>query len=74
MTIGELIEALAAMPRDLPVIIAKDAGGNAHSPLADAVDGFYLADSTYSGEVTYEGDEDEDEPDGVPAIILRPVN
>lgn len=73
MTIGELIEALSTLPRELPVIIAKDAEGNAHSPLADAVEGFYLADSTYSGEVTY-GDEDEDEPDGVHAIVLRPVN
>jgi len=56
-TVGELLDYLAAQPRDRKIVLRKDAEGNGHSPLADAWEGIYEADSTYSGEV-YPTDED----------------
>jgi hypothetical protein len=56
-TVGELLDYLAAQPRDRKVILRKDAEGNGHSPLADAWEGMYVADSTWSGE-TYVTPED----------------
>jgi len=50
-TCGELADYLATQPRDRKVILRKDAGGNGHSPLADAWEGVYVADSTWSGEL-----------------------
>lgn len=71
MTVGELLRYLATRPADHPVILSKDAEGNSYSPLADAREGFYLADSTWSGEVNWPDDET---PEGVAAVILGPVN
>ena len=50
-TAGELADYLAAQPRDRKVILRKDAEGNGHSPLADAWEGIYEPDSTWSGTV-----------------------
>jgi hypothetical protein len=49
-TVGELLDYLATQPRDRKVILRKDAEGNGHSPLADAWESMYSADSTWSGE------------------------
>jgi hypothetical protein len=50
-TVGALHDFLIHHPRDRKVILRKDAEGNGHSPLADAWEGIYEPDSTYSGEV-----------------------
>ena len=50
-TVGELMDYLATQPRDRKVILQKDAEGNGYSPLADASEAMYSADSTWSGEV-----------------------
>jgi len=50
-TAGDLADYLAAQPRDRKVILRKDAEGDGHSPLADAWEALYVADSTHSGEV-----------------------
>lgn len=50
-TAGELADYLATQPRDRKVVIAKDAEGNGFSPLADAGESVYEADSTWSGQV-----------------------
>ena len=49
-TVGELADYLATLPRDRKVILRKDAEGNGHSPLADAWEAMYSADTTWSGE------------------------
>jgi len=51
MNVGELIYYLTTQPRDRQVILEKDAEGNGYSPLADATEGLYEADSTWSGEM-----------------------
>lgn len=56
-TVGDLIDYLATQPRDRKVILRKDAEGNGHSPLAEAWEAVYEADSTWSGTV-YPTDED----------------
>lgn len=89
-TAGELADWLARQPRDRKVILRKDAEGNGHSPLAEAWEAMYAADSTWSGE-TYllpeelaelmagenrQGWSEEDAaPDGAErVIVLGPVN
>lgn len=73
-TVGDLLDYLATQPRDRPVILAKDAEGNAYSPLSEADEGYYIAESTWSGEVHFPDDEDEDEPEGALPVVLGPVN
>jgi hypothetical protein len=86
MTVAQLIETLRAHPLDAPVIVARDAEGNSHSPLSMAGGGVYVAEESYRGE-TYvaralddelraEGYSDEDcydGPDAVDAVILVPT-
>jgi hypothetical protein len=45
-TVGELIDWLATQPRDRPVILSSDAEGNSYSPLADAEEAMYTAETT----------------------------
>jgi hypothetical protein len=89
-TVGDLLDYLATQPRDRKVILRKDAEGNSHSPLADAWEAMYVADSTYSGEthITPEdlaeqmagpnaggwSEEDAAPDDAERVIVLGPVN
>lgn len=83
MKVKELIELLQSVDPEREVIIQKDAEGNDYSPLADAWEGSYEADSTWSGyagieeltpELEAQGYSDWDVKSGVPAIMLVPVN
>lgn len=78
MTVGELLDYLSTRPRDQLVVLAKDAEGNGYSPLAEAQDGYYFAETTWSGEVEFEFDLVESggelEDGTVPAVVLGPVN
>jgi len=62
MTVKELIEQLKKEDPDRLVIMAKDPEGNGYSPLSDFWSGAYRAETT------------EDVIDGVPALILTPIN
>ncbi|WP_280389888.1 hypothetical protein [Nocardia wallacei] len=75
-TVGDLIDFLSTRPRDQLVVLAKDAEGNGYSPLSDAEDAYYYADTTWSGEVAYEDVEvdGEIEDGAVRAVVLGPVN
>jgi hypothetical protein len=89
-TVGDLMDFLAAQPRDRKVILRKDGEGNGHSPLAEAGEGLYVADSTWSGEMyptredvarwvaEYPGRYSEDDwtvpDDGERVVVLGPVN
>lgn len=48
-TVGELIDYLSAQPRDRRIVLSSDAEGNSYSPLADAGESMYVAESTWSG-------------------------
>lgn len=83
-TVGELVDYLMTQPRDRRVVLAKDAEGNGYSPLADAGEAMYAADSTWSGEVYLTPEElaaksrpddwDEAPDDAVRVVVLGPVN
>lgn len=89
-TVGDLMDYLATQPRDRKVILQKDGEGNDYSPLSDAGEGLYLAESTWSGEVYMTPEEyralladpasgitEEDEPpdaDVERVVVLGPVN
>ncbi len=88
-TVGDLMDYLATQPRDRKVVMSKDAEGNGFSPLADASEGMYAADSTWSGEIYItpedlaeemakpdSGWSEEDAPpdDAERVVVLGPVN
>jgi hypothetical protein len=72
MTVAELIELLSDMNPNAQVVCQKDSEGNGYSPLSGAEAGYYLPDSSYSGE--FDTENDEDESDSVAAVVLFPVN
>lgn len=84
MTVADLQAALALLPSDMPVVLAKDGEGNGFSPLVEAEPALYAADTTWSGErymtdeqrrATGEPDEYSEAPeDAVPALFLWPTN
>lgn len=74
MNVGELLDYLARQPRERPVVLAADAEGNGHSPLAAADEGIYYATSVWSGEVYYPEDDEMPPASAVPAVILGPRN
>jgi hypothetical protein len=89
-TAGELADYLAVQPRDRKVVLSKDAEGNGYSPLAEAWEALYVADSTWSGEAyptpedlaeammppnTSGWSDDDAAPEGAErVIVLGPVN
>lgn len=69
MQVRQLIERLRDLPPDSIVILSSDREGNSFSPLSDLDANYnYVADTTWSGDLT------EDYEEGVPAVILVPVN
>lgn len=49
-TAGELLDYLATQPRDRKVVLSRDAEGNGYSPLADAGESMYVAETTWHGD------------------------
>jgi hypothetical protein len=84
LTVADLQAALATLPSDMPVVLAKDGEGNGFSPLASADPAMYAADTTWSGErymtdeqrhATGEPEEYSAVPDdAVAALFLWPTN
>lgn len=73
MCLRELIKALTELPQDAIVILQKDAEGNGYSPCVGAEESRYEPDSTWSGSVLHEEDEDY-ATRGVPCVVIWPVN
>lgn len=71
MTVAELIQLLGNYPQDHQVILAKDAEGNEFSPLSDLDTAEYEAESTWSGYIKYEDEDNEIVPN---SVVLWPVN
>lgn len=84
MNVSDLRAALADLPDDMPVVMAKDAEGNGYSPLAKADDvAMYAATCTWAGDryLTPQahaeadpGEWDEAPESAVRALFLWPVN
>lgn len=84
MTVADLIKALASEDPARLVVMAKDGEGNDYSPLSGTSRKSYRADTTWSGETGLEElttedirqgyDEEDVISDGVPALVLWPVN
>lgn len=84
MKVKELISILSEQDPEMEVILQRDSEGNGFSPLCDTALGYYLGDSTYSGDF-YDEDYTADECDmneedfaemiSIPkSIVLVPVN
>ena len=88
-TVGELLDYLATQPRDRMIVLSSDAEGNSYSPLADAGESMYVAETTWSGytrltpedlaaEMAKPGsgwsDDDAAPEDAERVIVLGPVN
>lgn len=84
MTVGELRKNLESLPDDTEIILQKDSEGNGYSPMYCCEEGWYVPESTYSGEfysasrVAEEHDLEEDqwlEMTSKPrAIVFAPIN
>jgi hypothetical protein len=70
-TVRELVQKLNQYPSDAVVIVSSDAEGNSHSPLDDVSSGVYVADSTWSGELSEHSDPESDNERL--AIVLWPI-
>lgn len=90
ITVAKLRELLADAPDDALVVMSKNGEGNGFSPFSELGDGRYIAESSWSGYLADEG-EDDDEPgdddvvtagadyeepteQGVACIVLWPTN
>ena len=73
MKVSELIEALQECDPELEIVMCAQPGGDPNSsPVCEATEMLYLADSTWAGNVYDE--EDGSELEGVvPAIVLWPT-
>lgn len=67
-TVAQLIAFLQRCNQDAVIVMSKDAEGNTYSPLRTAGTTYYIAETTYSGEV------DDDATDQLPVVSLWPVN
>lgn len=66
---------LGHLPDDTLIVLSKDAGGNALSPLTAIDGGRYLAENTWSGErYPVNSEQGEAQEDAVPAIFLWPTH
>jgi hypothetical protein len=72
-TAGDLMDYLATQPRDRKVILQKDGEGNGFSPLAEATEELYAAESSCSGYIVDPAVHNEEE--GIErVVVLGPVN
>ncbi len=53
MTVKQLKKLLEKFDDKDIVVLSKDGEGNGYSPLSDYGDEYYIADSTWSGELAY---------------------
>jgi len=84
MNAGELIKYLKGFDPETEIVLQKDSEGNGYSPLAGVDDGYYVPDSTWSGDFydpSFTADDccmDDDEfaemQNRPRSIVLYPVN
>ena len=84
MNVRELREALSEYPDEMLVVMSKDSEGNDFSPLYEAQEGMYHAETTWYGEVHPTPEqiaaddaytEEDEAPEGAErAVVLWPTN
>lgn len=76
MKVKELIAELQKLDGELPLIAQRDGEGNGYSPVSgvDAEDAFYIASSTWSGDVYTAEDLEHEEVTGEPCAVIYPTN
>lgn len=67
-TVSQLIAFLQRCDGDAVVVLSKDAEGNAYSPLSVTGTTYYIAETTWSGEINDEA------IDEVPAVAFWPIS
>ncbi|MGL5795158.1 MAG: hypothetical protein ACRC06_12310 [Waterburya sp.] len=83
MAVKELIELLQKENQDAIVVMASDAEGNRYSPFRLLWTGNYAAETNWGGTAGYAeltdelreiGYTEEDIVEGIPAVVLFPIN
>lgn len=80
MKAGELIKALQNVDANMLVVMSSDGEGNAFSPVADIDRAMYVAESTWSGYLVYDDEEEDDEEayeiedEFEEVVVIWPVN
>jgi hypothetical protein len=78
MTVSRLMALLAKHDGTCEVVLAKDSEGNEFSPLEDLESRRYVPDTTWSGYLVDDPEDDDVEEeeynDAVDAVVLWPVN
>lgn len=78
MKVGELRTLLEDFDDDLEVVLSKDAEGNGFSHLEEVTIGYYIPESSWSGDFVSEDESEEDEMLNLngaeEAIALWPTN
>jgi len=84
MNVKELINYLKGFDPETEIVLQKDSEGNGYSPLAGADEGYYVPDSTWSGDFydlhfsaddcCMDDDEFEEMQSRPTSIVLYPVN
>jgi hypothetical protein len=72
MKVRELIEQLQKAPQEAVVILQRDAEGNGYSPVVGVEECWYDPASTCRGEVLSEGEDPEDCPNALLALVIWP--
>lgn len=61
MTVAQLLKRLKGVDPKALIVMSSDGEGNSFSPLSEAADGLYLAESEWSGELWSPDNEDQEE-------------
>lgn len=72
MKVWELKKVLDTISQEAEVVLSCDAEGNHISPLVEVDECYYLAENKWDGSILYK--EENDSKEGVPAVVLWPVN
>ena len=80
-TVGDLVAMLKKLPQDSFVILQRDSEGG-YSPLADMVEGHYVPETTWSGDLFSDDpdeflsveDMEEAKKEALPSVFFFPVN
>jgi hypothetical protein len=83
ITVKDFINILSQFDPNRILIMSKDGEGNSYSPLCSAWEASYLPNNAWCGDIGLEkltpkdkelGYTDEDVVNGIPCIVLSPIN
>jgi len=74
MKVKELIKRLKKCNQEADVILSGDGEGNDYSPLSELDNCMYEPDTTWSGEICYADEMEEDDVYENNAVVLWPIS